>query len=243
MQRYAVASLLAALVPAGAVLSGQPVTDEAIQNAVASLAFKTTTGKWQTTCTGAFVDLDGLGNVWRNGTWWFATAAHCLADEDKNVDLSTLPNMALLRTHFGDQATPEFESYDNIGTLEDAVAEWLLGGMNGTMGSTFVDCPRGPTGACFDLALIKVEVNPSFVDTLTALPMPRTDADRAAVFATGASHTLVGYGENACTKTGYRPYTTAPDIPECADPGAPHGPGESRDRREPREPREPRDPP
>ena len=224
MHRHAVAYLLAALVPAAAVLSGQPVTDETIQNAVASLAFKTTTGKWQTTCTGAFVDLDGLGSN-RSGSWWWLSAAHCFADENNDVDVSpaALSTYRLMRTHFGDQATPEFESYDNIGTLEDAVAEWLLGGMNGTMGSTFVDCPRGPTGACFDLALIKVEVNPSFVDTLTALPMPRTDADRAAVFATGASHTLVGYGENACTKTGYRPYTTAPDIPECADPGAPLG--------------------
>ena len=92
MQRLA---LLCVLVPAGAVLSGTPVTNPTIRNAVASLATLTPGGKWKTSCTGAFVDLDGLGNVWRNGTWWFATAAHCLADEDKNVDLSTLPNMAL----------------------------------------------------------------------------------------------------------------------------------------------------
>jgi hypothetical protein len=141
MHRHAVAYLLAALVPAGAVLSGQPVTNETIQNAVASLATLTPGGKWKTSCTGAFVDLDGLGNLWRNGTWWFATAAHCLADEDKNVDLSTLPNMALLRTHFGDQATPEFESYEKIGTLEDAVAKWILGNNTDTMGATTVTCP------------------------------------------------------------------------------------------------------
>ena len=82
MQRLA---LLCFLVPAGAVLSGTPVTNPTIRNAVASLATLTPGGKWKTSCTGAFVDLDGLGNVWRNGTWWFATAAHCLADEDKKL--------------------------------------------------------------------------------------------------------------------------------------------------------------
>ena len=70
MQRLA---LLCFLVPAGAVLSGTPVTNPTIRNAVASLATLTPGGKWKTSCTGAFVDLDGLGNVWRNGTWWFAT--------------------------------------------------------------------------------------------------------------------------------------------------------------------------
>ena len=69
MQRLA---LLCVLVPAGAVLSGTPVTNPTIRNAVASLATLTPGGKWKTSCTGAFVDLDGLGNVWRNGTWWFA---------------------------------------------------------------------------------------------------------------------------------------------------------------------------
>ena len=224
MQRYAVASLLAALVPAGAVLSGQPVTNETIQNAVASLATLTPGGKWKTSCTGAFVDLDGLGNHWRNGTWWFATAAHCLADEDDNVDLSTLPNMALLRTHFGDQATPEFESYEKIGTLEDAVAKWILGNNTDTMGATTVTCPTGPAGGCVDLALVKVKVDPAFQATLRALPVPAFE-DPAAVFATGASHTLVGYGDDACTHKGYPPTYGGepPDVPECTQPAAPQG--------------------
>ena len=221
MQRLA---LLCFLVPAGAVLSGTPVTNPTIRNAVASLATLTPGGKWKTSCTGAFVDLDGLGNVWRNGTWWFATAAHCLADEDKNVDLSTLPNMALLRTHFGNQTTPAFLRYEKIGTLEDAVAKWILPDNTDTMGATTVTCEKGPAGGCVDLALVKVKVDSAFRATLRALPVPAFE-DSAAVFATGASHTLIGYGDDACTHSEYPPTYGGepPDVPECTQAGAPQG--------------------
>ena len=100
-----------------------------------------------------------------------ATAAHCLADEDKNVDLSTLPNMALLRTHFGNQTTPAFLRYEKIGTLEDAVAKWILPDNTDTMGATTVTCEKGPAGGCVDLALVKVKVDSAFRATLRALPV------------------------------------------------------------------------